>query len=184
MTEAQTASSAELARVTQEASAARDRADAAEQHAAQLEQSLARARDDAAAKDALRDPQPDIEATGTATADEIAALQRQISQQAKAHEKAYNELRANAEQWVAHAKEVKQRLDLANEKILFIDARSAGEVALLRKLSLELERFKPDHELVFREAQKKLIDATIAQHLARQGYRYDPATAVMSKVES
>lgn len=184
MTEAQTAASAELARVSRDASAARDRADAAEQHAAQLEQRLAgRARDDAA-RDTSHDQQPDMEATGTASANEIAGLQRQISLQARAHERAYDELRATAEQWVVHAKEIKQRLDLANEKILFIDARSAGEVALLRKLSLELERFKPDHELVFRDAQKKLIDAAIVQQLARQGYRYDPATAVMSKVES
>ena len=178
MTEAQTTASADLARTSQEASAARDRADAAEQHAAQLEQWLTeRARDDAA-RDALRDQQ------GATSANEIAGLQRQISLQAKTHESAYNELRSTAEQWVAHAKEIKQRLDLANEKILFLDARSTGEVALLRKLSIELERFKPDHELVFRDAQKKLIDAIIAQQLGRQGYRYDPATAVMSKVEN
>ena len=84
---------------------------------------------------------------------------------------------------LTYAKDVKERLDQANEKILFIDARSTGEVALLRRLSFELERLKPDHELIFREAQKKLIGATMAQQLAQKGYRYDPATAVMSKME-
>ena len=120
---------------------------------------------------------------GTDVAEELASLQRQIAAQAKTHTKAYNELRANAEQWVTYAKDIKQRLDQANEKILFIDARSTGEVALLRRLSFELERLKPDHELVFREAQKKLIGATMTQQLAQKGYQYDPATAVMSKLE-
>ena len=55
--------------------------------------------------------------------------------------------------------------------------------ALLRRLSTELERLKPDHELVFREAQQKVIGEKIAQQLAQKGYRYDPTTAVMSKIE-
>jgi hypothetical protein len=59
-----------------------------------------------------------------------------------------------------------------------------GEVALVRRLSSELERLKPDHELVSRDAQQKLISTTMTQQLAMKGYRYDPTTAVMSKVES
>jgi hypothetical protein len=114
----------------------------------------------------------------------VLALRRQLSAEAKAHEKAFNELRALAEQWVAHAKDLKQRLGSANERILFVDARSTGEVALLRRLSAELERLKPDHELASREAQQRLIGATMAERLAQKGYRYDPATAVISKVES
>jgi len=110
-------------------------------------------------------------------------LQRQISAQAKAHEKAFNELRTIAEQWVAHAKDLKGRLGSAQEKLLFIDSRSTGEVALIRKLSSELERLKPDSELISRDTQQKLIGATMAERLSQKGYRYDPATAVMSKVE-
>ncbi|HWT35804.1 MAG TPA: chromosome partitioning protein ParA, partial [Paraburkholderia sp.] len=180
MSESQTAASAELARATQDAFAAKERADAAEQRAAELAQSLAeRPREPAAAKGAQAGEQPG----GIDVAEEIASLQRQLAAQSKAHTKAYNDLRANADQWVTYAKDIKQRLEQANEKILFIDARSTGEVALLRRLSFELERLKPDHELVFREAQKKLIGATMAQQLAQKGYSYDPATAVMSKAE-
>lgn len=117
-------------------------------------------------------------------ADEIASLRRQMSTQAKAHEKAYSELHTLAEQWVAHAKELKQRLSATNQKVTFLDARSAAEVALLRRLSSELERLKPDHDLVSRDAQQKLISATLAERLEQKGYRYDPATAVISKIEA
>jgi DNA repair exonuclease SbcCD ATPase subunit len=180
LTEAKTATSAELDRLSQDAFAARDRADTAERHAAQLEQRLTE-QADAAAKDSLRSLQLGVRADQTAN--EVAALQRQISAEAQAHAKALSDLRATAEQWVAHAKELKQRLGQAGEKILFIDARSTGEVVLVRRLSSELERLKPDHELISRDAQQKLIGATMAQQLAQKGYRYDPSTAVMSKVD-
>jgi 3-deoxy-D-manno-octulosonic-acid transferase len=111
-------------------------------------------------------------------------LQRQLSAQAKAHEKVLNDLRTNAEQWVAHARDLKQRLGQAGERLLFVDARSTGEVALVRRLASELERLKPDHELISRDAQQKLIGATMSLQLAQKGYRYDPATALMSKIDS
>ena len=183
MTAARTAANAELARVSQEASAAKDRADAAEKQLAQLEQRLA-AHEAADSIESQRARQLAMHAGESTGAEDIDALQRQISAQAKAHEKAFEELRANAEQWAAHAKELKQRLSQAGEKILFIDARSTGEVALLRRLSSELERVKPDHELISRDMQQKLIGATMVQQLAQKGYRYNPATAVMSKVDS
>ncbi|WP_336599715.1 hypothetical protein [Paraburkholderia bengalensis] len=176
LNDAQAAGNAELARATQDALAAKARADEAERRAQELSESLAQR---ASAHASSKEGQPDA----TDVAEEIAAMQRQLAAQSKAHTKAYNDLRANAEQWVTYAKDIKQRLDQANEKILFIDARSTGEAALLRRLSFELERLKPDHELVFREAQKKLIGATMAQQLAQKGYKYDPATAVMSKEE-
>jgi len=155
---------AELARVSNDVNALRERAEAAEKNATDL------------AKRLVEKEQGDES--------ELASLQRQISAQAKAHSKAYNDLRANAEQWVTYAKDLRQRLDVANEKILFIDARSTGEVALMRRLAVELERLKPDHELVFRESQQKMIGDKMAQQLAQKGYRYDPATAVMSKIET
>ncbi|SAK64427.1 Chromosome partition protein Smc [Caballeronia glebae] len=155
---------AELARVSNDVNALRERAEAAEKNATDL------------AKRLVEKEQGEES--------ELASLQRQFSAQAKAHSKAYDELRANAEQWVTYAKDLRQRLDVSNEKILFIDARSTGEVALMRRLAVELERLKPDHELVFREAQQKLIGDKMAQQLAQKGYRYDPATAVMSKIES
>lgn len=182
MTEANTAATAKLAQVSQDASAARERAGAAEQRAATLQQRLAEA-EKARAEEVQRGHQLGIRAGESAKAEDIAALQRQIAAQAKAHEKAFNELRTIAEQWVAHAKDLKERLGAANEKLLLIDSRSTGEVALIRKLSSEIERLKPDHELVSRDVQQKLIGATMADRLAQKGYRYDPATAVMSKVE-
>jgi prophage DNA circulation protein len=137
----------------------------------------------ARAEEARRNHQLAIQASESTTAEEVAELQRQISAQAKAHEKAFTELRTIAEQWVAHAKDLKERLGSANEKLLFIDSRSTGEVALIRKLSAELERLKPDSELISRDTQQKLIGATMAERLSQKGYRYDPTTAVMSKVE-
>ena len=154
----------DLARVSNDVNALRERAEAAEKNATDL------------AKRLVEKEQSEES--------ETASLQRQVAAQAKAHSKAYDDLRANAEQWVTYAKDLRQRLDVANEKILFIDARSTGEVALMRRLAVELERMKPDHELVFREAQQKLIGDKMAQQLAQKGYRYDPATAVMSKIES
>jgi chromosome segregation ATPase len=154
----------ELARVSNDVNALRERAESAEKNATDL------------AKRLVEKEQGEES--------ELASLQRQVSAQAKSHSKAYDELRANAEQWVTYAKDLRQRLDVSNEKILFIDARSTGEVALMRRLAVELERMKPDHELVLREAQQKLIGDKMAQQLAQKGYRYDPATAVMSKIES
>jgi chromosome segregation ATPase len=175
LADARAAAIDEAARVSHELAAARERADVAEQRAVGLEQRLAEL-NAARIREAQRDE--------SAAADEVLTLRRQLSAEGKAHEKAFNELRALAEQWVAHAKDLKQRLGSANERILFVDARSTGEVALLRRLSAELERLKPDHELASREAQQKLIGATMAERLAQKGYRYDPATAVISKVES
>ncbi|WCM22834.1 DNA-binding protein [Paraburkholderia bryophila] len=182
LTAAAAAAGAELTRLSQEATAAKERADAAEQHATQLQQRIAE-RPHVAAKHNRRHPQPDVKEDETDSAEEIAALQRQMAAQAKAHTKAFDELHANAEQWVTHAKDLKQRLGLATERIIFIDARSTGEVVLVRRLSSELERLKPDHELISRDTQQKLIGATMAQQLAQKGYRYDAATAVMSKIE-
>ncbi|MFM0053579.1 DNA-binding protein [Caballeronia grimmiae] len=182
--EEKSAAQAELARVSQDATAAATRADEAQQQAARLAEQLAeRENSEAAMRDELRDHKIALQTAGAAKEEELAALQRRISTQAQTHAKAYDELRSNAEQWVTYARDLKQRLDVANEKILFIDARSTGEVALLRRLSTELERLKPDHELVLREAQQRVIGDKIAQQLAQKGYRYDPATAVMSKIE-
>jgi chromosome segregation ATPase len=185
LTEAKTAASAELAQLAQDASAAKERADTAERHAAQLAQRLAELADAAAAaEEDQRGQHPGVRADEPESVEEVAALQRQLSAQAKAHEKALYDLRTNAQQWVTHAKDLKQRLGQAGERMLFVDARSTGEVALVRRLASELERLKPDHELISREAQQKLIGTTMNLQLAQKGYRYDPATAVMSKIDS
>jgi chromosome segregation ATPase len=177
------AAGAELRAVAQEVAAARERADAAELHAAELEHRLAKQEHADAARKSVPGREVEIRAAGGASADEVIALQRQVTAQARAHEKAYGDLRTKAEQWVSYAKDLKQRLEQANEENLIINARSVGEVALMRKLSSELERLKPDHELVFREAQQSLIGEKMAQQLAQKGYRYDPATAVISKMK-
>ncbi|WP_309794311.1 ATPase [Caballeronia sp. LZ024] len=177
------AAGAELRAVAQEVAAARERADAAELHAAELEHRLAKREHADAALKSVPGREIEIRAVGGASADEVIALQRQVTAQARAHEKAYGDLRTKAEQWVSYAKDLKQRLEQANEENLIINARSVGEVALMRKLSSELERLKPDHELVFREAQQSLIGEKMAQQLAQKGYRYDPATAIISKMK-
>ncbi|MGC2036949.1 MAG: ATPase, partial [Paraburkholderia caledonica] len=197
LSEANATATAETSRLAEQASSAASRAEAAEQRAADLERQLAELetahaqRLEQAQQQPLSpdSPSPDSlspvsESKEAVMADEIASLRRQMSTQAKAHEKAYSELRTLAEQWVAHAKELKQRLSATNQKVTFLDARSAAEVALLRRLSSELERLKPDHDLVSRDAQQKLISATLAERLEQKGYRYDPATAVISKIEA
>ncbi|MEC5406397.1 DNA-binding protein [Paraburkholderia sp. MPAMCS5] len=192
MSEANAAATAERSRLTQEASSAADRADAAERRATDLEHQLAdlerahaqRLEHAQEAAFAPESPSPEIESREAVMADELASLRRQIATQARTHEKSYGELRTLAEQWIAHAKELKQRLSATNQKVTFLDARSAAEVALLRRLSSELERLKPDHDLISRDAQQKLISATLAERLEQKGYRYDPATAVMSKIEA
>ncbi|MDR6476116.1 chromosome segregation ATPase [Burkholderia sp. OAS925] len=186
MSEANAAATAETTRLAQDASAATSRAQAAEQRVAELERQLAEletahAQQQGASPEGLS---ADDESKEAVMADEIASLRRQMTSQAKAHEKAYAELRTLAEQWIAHAKELKQRLSATNQKVTFLDARSAAEVALLRRLSSELERLKPDHDLISRDAQQKFISATLAERLEQKGYRYDPATAVMSKIEA
>ncbi|WP_027798613.1 DNA-binding protein [Paraburkholderia dilworthii] len=197
MSEANAAATTETTRLAQDASAAAGRAEAAERRVADLERQLAELEtahaqrlEQAQQQGRLPDspspdsPSPEFESKEAVMADEIASLRRQMSSQAKAHEKAYSELRTLAEQWIAHAKELKQRLSATNQKVTFLDARSAAEVALLRRLSSELERLKPDHDLVSRDAQQKLISAALAERLEQKGYRYDPATAVMSKIEA
>jgi len=187
MSEANAAATAETTRLAQDASAATSRAQAAEQRVAELERQLAdletaHAQQQGASPEGLSADHD--ESKEAVMADEIASLRRQITSQAKVHEKAYGELRTLAEQWIAHAKELKQRLSATNQKVTFLDARSAAEVALLRRLSSELERLKPDHDLISRDAQQKFISATLAERLEQKGYRYDPATAVMSKIEA
>ncbi|WP_345816103.1 DNA-binding protein [Paraburkholderia sp. PREW-6R] len=188
LNEAKAATAEELARAVQEASAAQARVEKGDQYAAILEQRLAdqsRANQGRLrAEEAQHHPQANSGSANTAASEEVAALQRQLAAQAKAYEKALHDLRANAEQWVAHSRELKQRLGVASEKVLFVDARSNAEVALLRRLSSELERLKPDHELVSRDIQQKMIYSTMSERLAQRGYRYDPATSTLSKLES
>ena len=70
------------------------------------------------------------------------------------------------------------------KKLHQADPGSTGEVALVRRLASELERLKPDHELISREAQQKLISAAMANQLAQKGYQYEPSTAQISKINS
>ncbi|WP_244830139.1 MULTISPECIES: DNA-binding protein [unclassified Caballeronia] len=184
LNEQKDAASADAAQRAQDAAAARERAENAEQQAALLQERLAEQEQrEADARSTHASQRMELEARGVAVEGEIAALQRQITTQAKDHTKAYDKLRTQAEEWVSYAKDLKQRLDGANEKLLFIDARSTGEVALMRRLALELERLKPDHELVLREAQQRVIGDKMVQQLAQKGYRYDPATSAISKIE-
>ncbi|WP_260853886.1 DNA-binding protein [Paraburkholderia sp. BCC1886] len=182
LSEANAAALAGSEEAAQNAAAANERAASAEQRIVTLEQQLADL-EQVRAQEAQHHHQLALQAGEAAKAEAQSELQRQLSAQTKAHEKAFGELRSVAEQWVEHAKELKTRLGSASEKLLYVDSRSAGEVALVRRLAAELERFKPDHELLSRDTQQQLVSTTMADRLAQKGYRYDPATAVMSKIE-
>lgn len=175
----------EAAQRAQEAAAAKERAEAAERQSAAFEQRITEQEKREGEMRATHAAQRlELETRSVTVEGEIAALKRQIASQATDHTKAYDKLRTQAEEWVTYAKDLKQRLDASNEKLVFVDARSTGEVALMRRLALELERLKPDHELVLREAQQKLIGDKMVQQLAQKGYRYDPATSAISRIES
>ncbi|WP_207005196.1 DNA-binding protein [Trinickia mobilis] len=173
LAEARNADASEIARLSATLSAAQERAEVLQQHATEL---AARA----------TAPNGAVEAPGAAApagvdAQEVDALKLQISRDAQAHAAALAEARENMKKWSEYANGLKQQLAQANEKMIVINARGAGEASLSRKLATELSRLQPEHELLRREYQQQLIVESISAQLEQQGYRYDPKTGVVSK---
>lgn len=174
LTETRDADAAEIARLTATLSAAEERAEVLQQHAAEL---AARASAPGASAEA-----PSAAASDAgAGAEEIEALKLQISRDAEAHAAALAEARENMKKWSDYANGLKQQLLQANEKMIVINARGVGEASLSRKLAEELSRLQPEHDLARRENQQQLIVESVSAHLEQQGYQYDPKTGAVTK---
>jgi hypothetical protein len=112
---------------------------------------------------------------------EFEALKLQISREADAHAAAMSEARENMKKWSEYAKGLKQQLAQANEKMIVVHARGAGEASLSRRLAAELSQLKPEHELLRKDLQQEVIVESISSQLEQQGYSYDAKTGVVSK---
>ncbi|MFT4067892.1 DNA-binding protein [Paraburkholderia sp.] len=115
---------------------------------------------------------------------ELDALKARISRDAETHAAAIAEARETVKKWSDYANGLKQQLTQANEKMIVVLARGAGEASLSRRLSAELSYVKPEHELLRKEIQQQVIVETISAHLEKQGYRYDEKTGVVSKLNT
>ncbi|RZF25222.1 DNA-binding protein [Paraburkholderia sp. UYCP14C] len=113
---------------------------------------------------------------------ELDALKAQISRDADAHSAAIAEARETVRKWSDYSNALKQQLAQANEKMVVVLARGAGEATLSRRLTAELGQLKPEHELLRNEIQQQVVVETINAHLEKQGYRYDEKTGVVSKL--
>src|SRR5579863_5517768 len=173
LTERCDADASEIARLTATLSAAEERAEVLQHHAAEL---AARTSAPSVLAEAPSAAAPD----GGAGAQEIEALKLQISRDAEAHAAALAEARENMKKWSDYANGLKQQLVQANEKMIVINARGVGEASLSRKLAEELSRLQPEHELARRENQQQLIVESINAQLEPQGYQYDPKTGVVA----
>ncbi|QXE07344.1 DNA-binding protein (plasmid) [Paraburkholderia sprentiae WSM5005] len=115
---------------------------------------------------------------------ELDALKAQMSRDAKAHSAAIAEARETVGKWSDYANGLKQQLAQANEKMIVVLARSAGEASLSRRLAAELGRVEPQHELLRNETQQQVVVEAINAHLEKQGYRYDVNTGAVSKLDT
>jgi chromosome segregation ATPase len=169
------ADASEIARLSASLSEAQERADAQQQRAAALADSATASEQ---VEDAESAPQADV------GAEEIETLKAQISRDGQAHAAAIAEARETVQKWSDYANGLKQQLTLANERMLVVMARGAGEATLSRRLGAELGQVIPDHELLRKEIQQQVVVETINAQLAKQGYRYDEKTGLVSKLST
>ncbi|MEX3636539.1 DNA-binding protein [Paraburkholderia sp. BR14320] len=169
------ADASEIARLSASLSEAQERADAEPQRAAELAESAA-----------ASEKAEDVESASSAGVDsqEFEALKAQMSRDAEAHAAAIAEARETVRKWSDYSNALKQQLTQANEKMVVVLARGAGEATLSRRLSAELSQVKPEHELLRKEIQQQVIVETITAHLEKQGYRYDEQTGAVSKLNT
>ncbi|EEA04254.1 conserved hypothetical protein [Burkholderia sp. H160] len=127
-----------------------------------------------------------VESASPAGADsqELEALKAQMSRDAEAHSAAIAEARETVRKWSDYSNALKQQLTQANEKMMVVLARGAGEASLSRRLTADLGQLKPEHELLRKEIQQQVIVETINAHLEKQGYRYDEQTGAVSKLNT
>jgi hypothetical protein len=175
LTDERNTDASEIARLSTSLSEAEERANAAQQRAAELAESAA-----ASAAAQVAEPAPPAGIDTQA----VEELKAQISREAEAHAAAIAEARENMKKWAEYANGLKQQLAQVNEKMIVVLARGAGEATLSRRLSAELSQAMPQHDLVRKEVQQQLIVETISSQLEQQGYHYDTKTGLVSKMNS
>ena len=175
LTDGREADASEIARLSASLSEVQERADAEQQHAAELAEN-------ATASEKLEGEEP--ESQSGVDAQELEALKAQISRDAEAHSAAIAEARETVRKWSDYANGLKQQLTQTNEKMMLVMARGAGEATLSRRLGAELGQVIPDHELLRKEIQQQVVVETINAHLEKQGYRYDEKTGLVSKLST
>ena len=112
---------------------------------------------------------------------ELDALKEQLARDAQTHAAAIAEARETVRKWSDYSNVLKQQLAQANEKMMLVLARGAGEASLSRLLAAELGQLNPEHDLLRKEKQQQVVVETINAHLEKQGYRYDEKTGLVSK---
>jgi DNA repair exonuclease SbcCD ATPase subunit len=176
LTDERDAGASEIARLSASLSEAEERVYAAQQRAAELAENLAASEQagsaDVASPVAAVDPQ------------EVEALKAQIAREADSHAAAIGEARENMKKWSDYANGLKQQLAQANEKMIVVHARGAGEASLSRRLAAELGAVNPEHELLRKDVQQRVIVEAISAQLEQQGYHYDTKTGVVSKLNT
>ncbi|WP_233857074.1 DNA-binding protein [Paraburkholderia sp. HD33-4] len=175
LTDERGADASEIARLSASLSEAQERADAEQQRAAELAESAAASEQAEGAESA---------SPLAVDSQELEALKAQISRDAQAHAAAIAEARETVRKWSEYSNALKQQLAQANEKMVVVVARGAGEATLSRRLAAELGQLKPEHELLRNEIQQQVVVETINAHLEKQGYRYDEKTGAVSKLNT
>lgn len=176
LTDERTADASEIARLSASLTEAQQRAEElAEQHAAASA---------AAETEAEAAPAPavaDIDAAAEAQK-EIEALKAQLARETESHAAAIAEARETVKKWSEYANGLKQQLVQANEKSIVALARGAGEASLSRRLATELGSVVPEHELLRKDTQQRVILDTITSQLEQQGFSYDAKTGAVTKL--
>ncbi|MBC8722881.1 ATPase [Paraburkholderia sp. 31.1] len=175
LTDERDAGASEIARLSASLSEAQARADAEQQRAAELAESSVASENVAG-----------LESASPVTADsqQLEALKAQMTRDADAHAAAIAEARETVRKWSDYSNALKQQLAQANEKMVVVLARGAGEATLSRRLAAELGQIKPEHELLRKEIQQQVLVETISAQLEKQGYRYDEKTGAVSKLNT
>ncbi|MGF6851884.1 DNA-binding protein [Paraburkholderia sp. CI3] len=175
LTDERDAGASEIARLSASLSEAQERADAEQQRAAELAESAVASENVAG-----------LESASPVTADsqQLEALKAQMTRDADAHAAAIAEARETVRKWSDYSNALKQQLAQANEKMVVVLARGAGEATLSRRLAAELGQIKPEHALLRKEIQQQVVVETINAHLEKQGYRYDEKTGLVSKLNT
>ncbi|MBC8739567.1 ATPase [Paraburkholderia sp. UCT31] len=175
LTDERDAGASEIARLSASLSEAQERADAEQQRAAELAESAVASENVAG---------PESASPVTADSQQLEALKAQMTRDADAHAAAIAEARETVRKWSDYSNALKQQLAQANEKMVVVLARGAGEATLSRRLAAELGQIKPEHELLRKEIQQQVVVETINAHLEKQGYRYDEKTGLVSKLNT
>ena len=175
LTDERSADATEIARLSASLSEAQERADAAQLRADELAQGAAASATEEGAVEA---------SPAAADPEEVETLKAQLAQETEAHSRQITEARENIKKWSEYANGLKQQLAQSNEKSIVVQARSAGEASLSRRLAAELGQVAPEHELLRKESQQQVVVEAISAHLEQQGYRYDTKTGMVTRLSA